>query len=135
MAENNWAVFRQDFTGNEFLVEKHLSEERARELVVEFESHKHHQHYWAVQMQETYIDYEQMLRASLESGSSLDASLMVLRNQNASMIQCIKAVREVRGMDLAESKRLVLFSPAFRDQLERQNSLIEQIESELPDEK
>ena len=42
---SNWGVFRQDFTGNEFLVQRNLSKQEADDLVVEFESHKHHQHY------------------------------------------------------------------------------------------
>ena len=134
MSTDNWAVFRQDFTGNEFLVEQNLTEQRARELVIEFESHKHHQHYWACELPDSTIDYSAMLRESLKLGSSLDASLKVLRNQNASAIQCIKAVREVRNTDLADSKRIVLNSPAFSDQLEWHDSLIEQIETELSDE-
>ena len=134
MSTDNWAVFRQDFTGNEFLVEQNLTEQRAQELVIEYESHKHHQHYWACEIPESQIDYSAMLIASLNSGSSLDSSLKVLRNQNASAIQCIKAVREVRNVDLAESKRIVLNSPAFSDHVEWQDSLVAQIESGLTDE-
>lgn len=73
------------------------------------------------------IDYINMLRASIDSGSSLDASLRVLRNQSASIIECIKAVREVRNVSLEESKRLVLKSPAFAGHLECPESIIEQI--------
>ena len=134
MPTNNWAVFRQDFAGNEFLVEKNLSEDRAHELVIEYESHKHHQHYWARQLQDSPTDYTKMLRDSLSAGSTLDASLMVLRNQNASLIQCIKAVREVRGIDASSSKRIVLESPVFADHTEWRNQLLEQIESELNEE-
>ncbi|MEM9411084.1 MAG: hypothetical protein AAGA30_08220 [Planctomycetota bacterium] len=135
MSEKKWAVFRQDFTGNEFLVEQHLSEQRARELVVEYESHKHHQHYWACKLSDLPTDYTEMLRASLNSGSSLEASLKVLRNQNATAIQCIKAICEVKSTDLAESKKIVLSSSAFSDQLRCDDSLTAQIESELQDEK
>ena len=133
MSDHNWAVFRQDFTGNEFLVEQNLSEARARELVIEYESHKHHQHYWACAIPDSKIDFSEMLRESLSSGSSLDATLKVLRNQNASLIQCIKAVKEVRKTDLEESKRLVLNSPAFSDQLQWQDSLTEQLEAQPGD--
>ncbi|MEM9413840.1 MAG: hypothetical protein AAGA30_22215, partial [Planctomycetota bacterium] len=70
MSEDNWAVFRQDFTGNEFLVKQQLTEQRARELVIEYESHKHHQHYWACEIPDSEVDYSAMLRASLNSGSS-----------------------------------------------------------------
>lgn len=134
MSTGNWAVFRQDFTGNEFLVEENLTEQRARELVIEYESRKHHQHYWACALPDLPIDYSAMLSESLKSGSSLDASLKVMRNQNASLIQCIKAVREVQNIDLAESKRIAMNSPAFSDQLASFESLIEQIEAELSDE-
>lgn len=134
MSGNDWAVFRLDFNGNEFLVEQDLTEERAHELVLEFESHKHHQHYWACRVPEPAINYTQMLRDLLNNGSTLDVSLAVLRNQNATVIQCIKAVRDVRGWNLAESKRAVLQSPVFADQLERHNSLVEQLEAELENE-
>jgi hypothetical protein len=116
MSQDIWAVFRQDFTGNEFLVEKNLSKDRADELVIEYESHKHHQHYWACELPETDIDYTQMLRESLESGSSLNASLVVLKHQNASASECIEAVQLVRGMDLKESTQVVMTSPAFATQ-------------------
>ena len=56
-----------------------------------------------------------MLRESLNGGSSMEASLKVLKNQNASAIQCIEAVRDVRDLDLLEAKRLVVNSSAFSD--------------------
>ncbi len=45
----------------------------------------------------------------------MEASLKVLKNQNASAIQCIEAVRDVRDLDLLEAKRLVVNSSAFSD--------------------
>ncbi len=113
MSNNDWAVFRQDFTGNEFLVEKHLTEERARELVEIYEARKHHQHYWARRAPDIPIDYVQMLRDLLSTGSPLDSALLVLRNQDASLQQCIEAVSEVRGLSPIESKRVVLQSSAY----------------------
>jgi hypothetical protein len=130
MSTNDWAVFRFDFNGNEVLVEKRLTEERAWELVAEFESHQHHQHYWASRLPDVPIDYAQMLRKLLNAGSPLNASLQVLRNQNASLMQCIKAVYEVRGVTVLEAKRVVLLSPAFADKLERQ-SFADTLETEL----
>ena len=60
MSTNDWAVFRFDFNGNEVLVEKRLTEERAWELSgPEFESHQHHQHYWACRLPAVPIDYAQ----------------------------------------------------------------------------
>jgi|GEM_PF-4644298 len=100
MNGNDWAVYRLDFSGNEFLVERGLTRERAEELVLEYEARKHHQHYWARQRTESSVDYAQMLRESLNAGSSLDMSLHVLRNQKATETECIKAVCEVLGQDL-----------------------------------
>lgn len=134
MSADDWAVFRFDFNGNEVLVEKHLTEERARKLVADFESHQHHQHYWACYLPDSPPDYTQMLRDLLNAGSPMNASLIVLRHQNASVIQCVKAVHEVRGWSLLESKRSVLNSPAFADQLELQASLDDQWNTELDDE-
>ncbi len=115
MTKNNWAVFRQDFTGNEFVVEKNLSKEQADAKVAEFESHHHHQHYWACEIKETGIDFTEMLRQSLGSGSSLDVSLKILRNQKATFEQCIRAVHEVIGESLAEAEHTVQNSTTFAD--------------------
>ena len=131
---NNWAVFRQDFAGNEFLVEKNLSKERAHELVREYESHKHHQHYWACQVLESPIDYTEMLRDWVNSGSTLVVSLKVLKNQNASILQCIRAVRDVRNLDDGEAIRIVVESEVYSDQLETQNLDVEQIQAALNEE-
>lgn len=50
MAEDEtrqWAVWRRDDNGNEFLVRERLSEQEARRLVREFEAKGHKQSYWA----------------------------------------------------------------------------------------
>ena len=117
MSDNNWAVFRQDFTGNEFLVEKNLTAEQANSLVAEFESHKHHQHYWASQIVETPPNYAQMLADTLASGSPFETSLAVLRNQNATIVDCIWAVSQTRSLNLPEAKRIVLESSVFSDEV------------------
>lgn len=135
MSNGNLAGFRQDFPGNQFLVEKNVTEQCTRELVVEYESHEHHHHYWECEIPDSKIDFSAMLRGFLNSGGSLDTSLKVLRNPNASAIQCTGAVSEVRNIDLAESKRVVLNSPTFSQQLECLDSMIDQIESDLTDEK
>ena len=41
-----WAVWRQDDSGNKFIVEANLTEERARQLVADLESKGHKQTYW-----------------------------------------------------------------------------------------
>jgi len=42
----SWAVWRQDDAGSQFLVEDHLTEDRAKALVAEFETRGHKQTYW-----------------------------------------------------------------------------------------
>jgi anti-anti-sigma regulatory factor len=42
----SWAVWRQDDSGNRFLVEANLTEEQAKRLVADFESKGHKQTYW-----------------------------------------------------------------------------------------
>ena len=118
MASNDWAVYRIDFTGNDFLVEKRLTEALAHQLAAELEAHGHHQHYWACRIPDSPVDFAQMLRDSLKSGSPLHASLQVLRNQGASVNECINALREACGLKLSECKRALLLSQGFEDQLD-----------------
>jgi hypothetical protein len=67
------------------------------------------------------------LRELLVNDSNLDAALATLRANGASIVECIIAVRSVRGHDLAEAKRVVHFSPAWAD-MRAQN---EQLHAEL----
>ncbi len=131
MSNSNWTVFRQDFTGNVFVVEQNLSEERARELVTEFESHKHHQHYWAGVQPKTQVDYAAMLRTLLLAGSSLDVSLKVLRNQDATVKQCVQAIKETRDLGVPEAIHVVLSSTAFSDQGGMGPEQMKKLEQEL----
>lgn len=41
-----WAVWRQDDSGNRYLIEANLTEEHAKALVADFESKGHKQTYW-----------------------------------------------------------------------------------------
>ena len=115
MAADDWAVFRLDFAGNRFLVEKNLPETRARQLVAEFEAHKHHQHYWAERVAAWRVDFAAMLRESLAAGSALDAALKVLKNQGASRLDCVRAVSEARGISWEAAETLVVGSTAFQE--------------------
>ena len=126
----DWAVFRQDFTGNEFLVEKHLTEKRARELVVEFESHKHHQHYWAAQVPELPVDFSKMLGEILGSGSPLDNALLVLKNQGVTPLDCVQAICDVRKQELEVGLEIVVRSPVFSHlNQEQRNALKQSVEN------
>lgn len=42
-----WTVYRQDDTGNQFVVQSGLGHDQAEALVMELESRGHKQHYWA----------------------------------------------------------------------------------------
>ncbi len=42
-----WAVYRQDDTGNQYIVETGLSREKAETLVAMYEARGHKQLYWA----------------------------------------------------------------------------------------
>lgn len=101
---NNWAVYRQDFTGNEFLVEKGLSEVRARELVEEYESHKHHQHYWADLQPADEIDFPALLAQMLADGSPMHLALSVLTTHGASRTDCVAALQQACGLSDEESE-------------------------------
>lgn len=59
--------------------------------------------------------YTELLREALQRGEPLDVCLAALRQEGGSIIDAVKAVREVKGLSLAESKRLVDESHAFGD--------------------
>ena len=60
-------------------------------------------------------DYSTLLREATSRGYSLDLALTVLREQGASPIDSIKAVREVTGVSLTEAKKLVSGSKTWED--------------------
>jgi hypothetical protein len=107
MPENDWAVFRQDFSGNEFLVERDLTHERALELVDTYESHKHHQHYWADRIRELGPDYLKMYQKLINDGSSPTLAIQVLMNQGASMETCVAIHARTHEAELSDSAKFV----------------------------
>lgn len=111
---NDWAVFRLDYSANEFLVKEGLSEKQARELAAEYESHGHHQHYWVDRIPKTEVDYCQMLDEQFRNGSPLKFSLHVLKNQNATLAQCVVAVAKTKGLTEEEARELVDKSGVFK---------------------
>ena len=104
---NDWAVYRQDFTGNEFLVEKNLSENRARNLVVEYESHGHHQHYWAAKQPADRPDLAALAKQMLADGSSISLAIPVLATYNVSNIEIVDAIAASSELDRKEIEKLV----------------------------
>lgn len=104
LGTSDWAVFRQDFTGNEFLVERNLTLTAADCLMAELEAHPHHQHYWVDRLPECSKDFPAMLADLIASGSPLKASIDVLRNQKASDRELISAVQIVCDCTAEEAR-------------------------------
>ena len=70
--------------------------------------------------------YCEMLKAAMDRGEPLDASLAALRQQGASIIDSIKAVREANSVSLNEAKRLVEASSAWEGR-EARRPLVDEI--------
>jgi hypothetical protein len=64
-------------------------------------------------------DLIKQLRRRLAEGVTLDEVLLELRADGASIMDCIKAVKNFRGCDVAEAKRMVNDSSAWKDVVER----------------
>lgn len=64
-------------------------------------------------------DHSKNLRRILAEGKNLDEALSVLRMQGVSILECVIAVRNFRRCDIGEAKRLVHFSPAWKDVVDR----------------
>lgn len=60
-------------------------------------------------------DYSTLLREALNRGFSAELALAALRERGVTLIDCVKAVREVQVLSLSEAKRLVDDSQAWRD--------------------
>lgn len=103
----DWAVYRQDFTGNEYLVEKGLTEQQARDLAEQYESHKHHQHYWADKQPSETLDFTALLTQMLSDGGSVSLSLPVLRTHGATEADCLEALQKACGYSLEESEEIL----------------------------
>lgn len=76
-------------------------------------------------------DYVEILRGALQRGDSQDASLAILRQQGATIIESIKAVRKVNSVDLGEAKRIVACSPVWDDHREPHRLLVDEILADL----
>jgi hypothetical protein len=71
--------------------------------------------------------YSEMLKAAIDRGEPLDASLAALRQQGASIIDSVKAVREANLVSsLSEAKRLVEASSAWEGGHEARRPFIDQ---------
>lgn len=74
---NDWAVYRQDFNANEFLVQKGLSKDEAGSLADEYLAKGHHQHYWFDKQPSEDVDFASQLLDMLGSGSSHELAIKV----------------------------------------------------------
>lgn len=68
-------------------------------------------------------DFSKQLRTRLAGGLTLDGALCELRSAGASIIECIKATKSVRGCDPLEAKKLVHDSTAWADVIERTDAM------------
>ena len=71
------------------------------------------------------------LRTMLASGLTLEQSLSQLRGSGASIIECIVAVKEVRGCELSEAKQRVYESSAWRDVAEATDKMWRELSADL----
>jgi hypothetical protein len=68
-------------------------------------------------------DFSKQLRRRLAEGQTLDDALKELRSAGASIMECIKATKHVRGCDVEEAKRLIHDSTAWADVTARTDSM------------
>lgn len=71
------------------------------------------------------------LAEKLALGSSFEHALAGLREEGASPIEVIKAIREVKAVSLAEAKVLFSQSPAWRKEVEAADRLHAEIVAAL----
>ena len=70
-------------------------------------------------------------RALLSAGRSRDEALGELRRTGASAIECLRAIHEVEGANLATAKRLFSESPSWSDIVENTEAMFVEAEKEL----
>ena len=108
---NDWAVYRQDSTGNEFVVKRELSESEAESLAAHYISLGHHQHYWVDKQPETAPDFSQQLLEMTQSGSARKLALAVLRAQGATDDQLTNALLDTSDLTREECELIIRNSP------------------------
>jgi ribosomal protein L7/L12 len=72
-------------------------------------------------------DAVRVVRERLDAGDELESVIATLRADGLTEIPCIRVIREALGVDLAEAKRLVMYSPAFADRREATEALQESL--------
>ena len=104
---NDYAVYRQDSTGNEFIVKRELSESEAESLAAHYISLGHHQHYWVDKQPKTAPDFSKQLSEMLQSGSTQQLALTVLRAQGATDDQLVEALLETSDLTLVKCELII----------------------------
>lgn len=120
MDDFTWCVYRIDYAGNTFLVERNLSQVRAAEIVAEYEARGHHQHYWAERASNPPNELAAMLAEMLGNGSSLAAAIRVLKShigftgeanspkQQERERKLVQAIVATRGVSPEEAKTILM---------------------------
>jgi len=104
---NDWAVYRQDFNANEFLVQKGLSKDEAARLAEEYLAKGHHQHYWFDKQPSGDINFAGQLSNMLSSGSSHELAIKVLLSQGATSEECFEALETLTELSADECQSKV----------------------------
>jgi hypothetical protein len=73
-------------------------------------------------------DFTKDFRRKLADGKTTDDALAELRASGASIMECIRAVRQFRRCDLAEAKKIVHFSSAWADMREQHDRFHDELE-------
>jgi hypothetical protein len=73
------------------------------------------------------LDCVTLLRTTLATGVPLEVALATLREQGGTIIQSIKAVREVQSITLGEAKQIVALSATWDDYREGHDRMIHEI--------
>ena len=72
-----------------------------------YESHKHHQHYWADKQPNERPDLESLTKQMLADGSSVSLVIPVLVTYKASNLEIVEAIAESTELDREEIEKLV----------------------------
>jgi len=76
-------------------------------------------------------NFSEDFRRKLADGKTPDEALAELRAAGASIMECIFAVRQFRGCDLAEAKQVVHLSSAWADLRAQHDRFHDELEAAL----
>jgi hypothetical protein len=79
------------------------------------------------------LDCVNLLRNTLAAGAPLESGLATLREQGGTIIESIRAVREVQSVPLGEAKRIVAQSATWDDHRDNHDRMIAEILGAIED--